>query len=103
MTGYRGTGTLGIRMHDTFAISGDGIPLGVPHCQWPEDREDFEPVSLGQALLPASRLGGMPNLKNVGPQATRQFGRNAPGAQTIERIEENGKASALHPCPGRKV
>ena len=87
-----------------FAIAG-GFP--VPGRERPEDPEDLEAVSLGQALLLVARLGGYLNRKNDGPPGHQTvwegYARLVTGAQTIERIEENGAASALHPYLARNA
>ena len=81
-----------------FAIAG-GFP--VPGRERPEDPVDLEAVSLGQALLLVARLGGYLNRRNDGPPGHQTvwegYTRLVTGAQTIERIAENGEASALHP------
>ena len=52
-----------------------------------------------------ARLGGYLNRKNDGPPGHQvvweRFTRLVTGARTIERIEENGKASALYPFLAR--
>ncbi len=87
-----------------FAIAG-GFP--VPGRERPEDPVDLEAVSLGQALLLVARLGGYLNRKNDGPPGHQTvwegYARLVTGAQTIERIEENGEASALHPYLARNA
>ena len=81
-----------------FAIA-DGFP--VPGRERPEDPVDLEAVSLGQALLLVARLGGYLNRKNDGPPGHQTiwegYARLVTGAQTIERIKENGEASAVRP------
>ncbi len=88
-----------IAMLPDFAITGGFHPPG-----W-QRPVDLEAVSLGQALLLVARLGGYLNRRNDDPrghQAIREgYTRLVTGAQIIERIEENGKASALHPCLAR--
>ena len=87
-----------------FAIAG-GFP--VPGRERPEDPVDLEAVSLGQALLLVARLGGYLNRSNDGPPGHQTvwegYARLVTGAQTIERIEENGEASALHPYLARNA
>ena len=87
-----------------FAIAG-GFP--VPGRERPEDPVDLEAVSLGQALMLVARLGGYLNRRNDGPPGHQTvwegYARLVTGAQTIERIEENGEASALHPYLARKA
>ncbi len=81
-----------------FAIA-RGLP--VPGRERPEDPPDLEAVSLGQALLLVARLGGHLNRRNDGPPGHQTvwegYARLVVGAQTIERIAENGEAGALHP------
>ncbi len=81
-----------------YAIAG-GFPA--PGRERPEDPADLEAVSLGQALLLVARLGGCLNRKNDGPPGHQTvwegYTRLVTGAQTIERINENGEASAV--CP----
>ena len=87
-----------------FAIAG-GFP--VPGRERPEDPVDLDAVSLGQALMLVARLGGYLNRRNDGPPGHQTvwegYTRLVTGAQTIERIAENGKASALHPYLARKA
>ena len=87
-----------------FAIAG-GFP--VPGRERPEDPVDLEAVSLGQALLLVARLGGYLNRRNDGPPGHQTvwegYTRLVTGARTIERIAENGEASALHPYLARNA
>ena len=68
---------------------------------------DLDAVSLGQALMLVARLGGCLNRRNDGPPGHQTvwegYARLVTGAQTIERIADNGEASALHPCLARKA
>ncbi len=81
-----------------FAIA-RGFP--VPGRERPEDPVDLDAVSLGQALLLVARLGGYLNRRNDGPPGHQTvwegYTRLVTGAQTIERIAENGATSAFHP------
>ncbi len=82
-----------------------GVP--VPGRERPEDPPDLEAVSLGQALPPVARLGGYLNRRNDGPPGHQTvwegYTRPVTGARTIERIEANGAAGALHPYPARNA
>ncbi len=86
-------------MPPDFAIA-RGLP--VPGRERPEDPPDLGAVSLGQALLLVARPGGHPDRSNDGPPGRQTVwegcARLVTGAQAIERIAENGAASALHPC-----
>ena len=85
-----------------FAIAGN---FPVPGRERPGDPVNLEAVSLGQALLLVARLGGYLNRRNDGPPGHQTvwegYTRLVTGALTIERIEENGEASALHPYLAR--
>ena len=75
--------------------------LPVPGREHPKDPLDLEAVSLGQAMLLVARLGGYLNRSNDGPPGHQTvwegYARLVVGAQTIERIADNGEDSALHP------
>ena len=73
----------------------------MPLREHPENPLDLKAVSLGQAMLLVARLGGYLNRRNNGPPGHQTvwegYARLVVGAQTIERIADNGKYSALHP------
>ena len=86
-----------------FAIA-SGFP--VPGRETPNAPLNIKAVSLGQALLLVARLGGYLNRSNDGPPGHKMvwegYSKLVIGAQTIERIEENGEAGALQPYLNRK-
>ena len=77
--------------------------FSLPCQETPGDMPELDAVSLGEAVLLVARLGGYLNRKNDGPPGHQVvwegYARLATGAQTIERIEENGSRRTARRAP----
>ncbi len=82
-----GSGTLGIHMHSTFAVSGDGVPLGVPRIEFdcPDGKADKD--------KPAQRRTSARWLRGWRDSAT--LAASAPGTRTVSVMDREGDMAAL--------